>query len=88
MINLLLSIVLAPLIAAMIAGLFGKQVGRSGAHWITILSVAFSFVASVYVLYQLVFQGHAPVNENIYTWLFSDGIQINVGFLVDNLYQF
>ena len=85
MTNLLLSIVLAPLIAAAIAGLFGKQVGRSGAHWITILSVAFSFVASLYVLYQMVYQGHAVVNENIYTWLFSDGIQINVGFLVDNL---
>ncbi len=83
--NLLLSIVLMPLIAAAIAGLFGKQVGRSGAHWITILSVAYSFVASAYVLYQLVYAGHAVINENVYTWLFSDGIQINVGFLVDNL---
>ena len=85
MTNLLLSIVLMPLIAAAIAGLFGKQVGRSGAHWITILSVAYSFVASTFVLYQLVYAGHAAINENVYTWLFSDGIQINVGFLVDNL---
>jgi len=85
MTSLLLSIVLAPLIAAAIAGLFGKQIGRSGAHWVTILAVAYSFVASVYVLYQMVYEGHAAINENIYTWLFSDGIQINVGFLVDNL---
>jgi len=83
--TILLSIVLAPLFAAAIAGLLGKQVGRSGAHWVTILSVAYSFLASAYVLYQMVYAGHAPINENVYTWLFSDGIQINVGFLVDNL---
>jgi len=32
-----LTIVLAPLVGAIIAGLFRNQVGRSGAHWVTIL---------------------------------------------------
>ena len=34
-----LTIVLAPLAAAIIAGLFGRQIGRAGAHWITIFAV-------------------------------------------------
>ena len=39
MLNYYLTIVLAPLAAAIVAGLFGKQIGRAGAHWITILAV-------------------------------------------------
>ena len=37
-----LIIVLAPLIAAIIAGLFGKQIGRTGSHSITIGAVGLS----------------------------------------------
>ncbi|MBT8142757.1 MAG: NADH-quinone oxidoreductase subunit L [Gammaproteobacteria bacterium] len=83
--TLLLTIVLAPLLASAVAGLFGKRIGRAGAHWVTILSVALSFCLSAYVLLQLVTGSMDPVNINIYTWLFSDSVQINVGFLVDNL---
>ena len=39
MYNYYLIIVLAPLIAAIIAGLAGKQIGRAGAHSITIGAV-------------------------------------------------
>ena len=40
--NLLLAVVLAPLLGSIVAGLFGRQVGRAGAHWVTILGVATS----------------------------------------------
>ena len=50
MANLYLAIVLAPLAAAILAGLFGKQIGRAGAHWVTIIGVAVSFVLSLVVL--------------------------------------
>jgi len=83
--SILLTIVLAPLIASAIAGLFGKRIGRAGAHWITILAVALSFGLSAYVMLQLLNGSQEPLNMNIYTWLFSDSVQINVGFLVDNL---
>jgi NADH-quinone oxidoreductase subunit L len=83
--SIYLTIVLAPLIACLIAGLFGKAVGRIGAQSITILGVAISCALSFYVLYQLVFGGMAPFNGNVYTWLVSDGVQLNVGFLIDNL---
>ena len=35
--NLLLTVPMAPLVGAVVAGLFGKTVGRRGAHVITIL---------------------------------------------------
>ena len=83
--SIYLTIVLAPLIACLIAGLFGKLVGRVGAQSITILGVAISCGLSFYVLYQLVFGGMEPFNGTVYTWLVSDGVQLNVGFLIDNL---
>jgi NADH-quinone oxidoreductase subunit L len=82
--NILLTIVLAPLIAALLAGLAGKAIGRAGAHSVTILGVAIACGLSVYVLKQLL-EGAPTFNENVYTWLVSDGIQMNVGFLVDRL---
>ena len=39
-----LAIVLAPLFAAIVAGLFGRVVGRTGAHSVTILAVAGIFI--------------------------------------------
>ena len=80
-----LTIVLAPLAAAIIAGLFGRQIGRAGAHWITIFAVGLSFVLSVYVLKDLYWDGGEASNYNLYTWAVSDGLRMEVGFLVDRL---
>jgi NADH-quinone oxidoreductase subunit L len=81
----LLLIPLLPLAAAVIAGLLRKQVGRAGAHWVTILGVAISFFLSAWVLYQQVYGGLGTQNITIYTWMISDGIRFEVGFLVDHL---
>src|SRR5580658_3097795 len=80
-----LTIALAPLAAAIIAGLFGKAIGRAGAHSVTILGVGVSCVLSFYVLYQMLFNGLAPFNGTVYTWLVSDGLTMDVGFLIDRL---
>ena len=48
--NMLLAIPLAPLIGAIIAGLFGRQIGRAGAHTVTTLGVGVAFVLSVIML--------------------------------------
>jgi NADH-quinone oxidoreductase subunit L len=80
-----LTIVLAPLLAAIVAGLFGKTIGRVGAHSVTILGVAISCVLSCYVLYQMEFSGLGTYNATVYTWLLSDGLHMEVGFLVDHL---
>ncbi len=83
--NLLLVVVLAPLLGSIVAGLFGRQVGRAGAHWVTILGVATSCALSCWVLYQLVGQGAAPFNQNLYTVFEVGSIQAHVGFMIDKL---
>ena len=80
-----LTIVLAPLFAAIIVGLFGRQIGRASAHWLTILAVGLSFVLSVMVLKNMVWDGGPVENYTLYTWAVSDGLQMNVGFLIDRL---
>ena len=83
--NHLLLIVLAPLFGAIVAGLFGRRIGRAGAHTVTIAGVAVSCALSMYVLWQLVAQGAAPFNANVYTWFEVGGFQAHVGFMVDRL---
>jgi len=80
-----LAIVLAPLFGAIVAGLFGKQIGRAGAHWVTNIGVAISFILSILVFKYMVFDGGQPFNGSVYTWMVSDGIKFEVGFLVDRL---
>ncbi len=84
MTGIYLTIVLAPLIAAIIAGLFGRQIGRAGAHWITILSVGLSCLLSISVLF-VQLGGAAAENVSIYTWMVVDGVRMEIGFLVDRL---
>ncbi len=78
-------IVLAPLIGSIIAGLFGKKVGRAGAHWVTIIGVGVSCVLSIIVFKHMVFDGADPFNGSVYTWLVSDGVKFEIGFLIDKL---
>jgi NADH-quinone oxidoreductase subunit L len=80
-----LTIVLAPLIGAIIAGLFGRQIGRAGAHWLTILAVGLSCVLSMLVLKNIYWDGGPVENYTVYTWAVSDGLHMNVGFLIDRL---
>ena len=85
MLNYYLTIVLAPLAASIVAGLFGKQIGRAGAHWITIVAVGLSFALSALVLKAMVFDGAPAENISLYTWAVTDGLRMEVGFLVDRL---
>src|SRR3954449_8695169 len=89
--TMLLIIALAPLFGAVIAGLFRNQIGRIGAHTVTIAGVAVSCALSFYVLYHLVWAGAPVFNQNIYEW-FRVGnlgaradISANIGFLIDRL---
>jgi NADH-quinone oxidoreductase subunit L len=81
--NLLLVIPLAPLAGAVIAGLFGRVVGRSGAHWAAILGVAIALIAALLV-YRDVLAG-AHFNETVYTWAVIGNLHFDIGFLIDPL---
>ena len=74
---------LAPLAGALVAGLFGRQIGRAGAHWVTIIGVAVSFVVSL-VIFADVLKGN-QFNGSVYTWLTSGDTRFEIGFLIDRL---
>ena len=85
MINFYLTIVLAPLASAIIAGLVGKQIGRAGSHWITIAGVGISCALSFVVLKNMFWGDAVAENLSVYTWAVTDGLRMEVGFLVDRL---
>ncbi|MFM7705848.1 MAG: NADH-quinone oxidoreductase subunit L, partial [Rubrivivax sp.] len=82
--NLLLTVPLAPLAGALIAGLAGRWVGRRGAHFFTILGVLVAFICSAVVLKQVAVDG-ARFNATLYEWMVVGGLKMEVGFLVDGL---
>ena len=81
--NLYLLVPLAPLAGAIVAGLFGKLLGRTWSHRITIALVAVSFFASL-AIFNDVLAGNV-FNGPVYTWLTSGDTSFHVGFLIDRL---
>jgi NADH-quinone oxidoreductase subunit L len=81
---LLLAVPLAPLVGAVVAGLFGRPIGRAGAHTVTILGVLVSFLISAWVLHAVVMDG-ARFNATIYEWMRVGSLKMEIGFLVDGL---
>jgi NADH-quinone oxidoreductase subunit L len=74
----------APLVGAIVAGLFGKQIGRANAHRITILGVFISFVLSAMTLNAVVNDGF-HFSGTVYEWMNAGGLKMEVGFLIDGL---
>jgi NADH-quinone oxidoreductase subunit L len=81
--KLYLLVPLAPLVGAIVAGLLGRVVGRSGAHTVTILGVLVSTLASAAVFVD-VMAGNT-FNGTVYTWATVGEMTLEVGFLVDSL---
>ena len=86
--SLYLTIALAPLLGAVLAGLFGtgflgRQVSRRSSHVITIALVAVSAIGSVLVLKD-VLNGHS-FDGAVYTWSLLGQAKLEIGFLIDPL---
>ena len=78
-----LVVVLAPLAGALLAGLFGKAIGRAWSHRVTILGVLVSFVLSVFIFYR-VLNGESW-SGSLYTWATMGDTKLEIGFLIDRL---
>ena len=83
--TLSLLIILAPLAGAVAAGLFGRAVGRSGAHAVTIAGVAVSTVLSFFVFKAVVLDGGEGFNGPLYVWGQVGALRLEIGFLIDEL---
>ncbi|GMQ75524.1 MAG: NADH-quinone oxidoreductase subunit L [Gammaproteobacteria bacterium] len=77
--------VLSPLIGAIVAGLFGRVIGRAGAHWVTIIGVAIATVLSFLAFKQVVWDGGAGFNGTVYVWGIVGDLRLEIGFLIDKL---
>jgi len=81
--GLLLTVPLAPLAGALVAGLAGRWVGRRGAHTVTILGVFIAFVCSAVVLTQVA--AGARFDATVYPWMTLGTLKMEIGFLIDGL---
>ncbi|MFN5512991.1 MAG: NADH-quinone oxidoreductase subunit L [Burkholderiales bacterium] len=81
--TLYLIVPFAPLLGALLAGLFGRRIGRTLSHVVTIAGVGVSLIASLVVL-QDVLAGNT-FNGSLYTWALIENITFEVGFQIDTL---
>ncbi len=86
--SLYLVIALAPLVGAILAGLFGtgflgRQVSRRASHVITIALVLVSTIGSVIVLMDVL--AGARFDGTVYTWSLIGQTKLEIGFLIDPL---
>ncbi len=83
-IPLYLTIILSPLIASSIVGLFGFALGKKISHTLTILGVLVSTIGSYVLLAQVINTG-LHYDGPLYTWLSVGTQSYSVGILVDSL---
>jgi NADH-quinone oxidoreductase subunit L len=80
---LYLVVPLAPLAGAIVAGLFGRAIGRRGAHRVTIAGMVVSTAAAAVVFLDAL---EGRVHDGaVYTWLVSGDTRFEIGFLIDRL---
>ena len=77
--------VLAPLIGAIVAGFFGRVIGRAGAHWVTIIGVAIATILSFLAYKHIVVDGAPAFNGTVYVWGIVGDLRLEIGFLIDEL---
>ncbi|BCM25509.1 NADH-quinone oxidoreductase subunit L [Methyloradius palustris] len=78
-----LLIPLLPLFAAVVIGLFGRQLPRAAAHILTIAGVGASCALSLYVFNDALIGN--TYYGTVYTWLVSGNTSFEVGFMIDRL---
>ena len=87
-VSTLLAVPMAPLVGAILAGVFGTQFGgnrfgRKVSHSLTILGVLIAFLLSASTLMQVL--DGARLNETLYTWMVVGDLKMEIGFMVDGL---
>ncbi len=83
MMKLALLAVLAPLAGSIVAGLFGRTIGRVASHRVAIASVGVAFLCSCIIFYEVL--GGTRIEGSVYTWLTAGSLKLEIGFLIDRL---
>lgn len=85
LLSIALIVMLLPLAGSLIAGLFGKKIGRRATHWVTILLVGASFFLSVYLFTLIVLMGRPAEEGTVYNWVTSGAFHFDIALLLDRL---
>jgi len=79
-----LTILLLPLLGSIISGLFGKKIGVTGSHIITISCLLLSSILASVAFYEVILS-ESPVYIYITSWIDSEVLNISWEFLFDSL---
>lgn len=79
-----LTILILPLIGSIFSGLFGKKIGVTGSHFVTITCLLLSSFLSAIAFYEVIICD-SPVYINITSWVDSENFNIYWEFLFDSL---
>ena len=82
--NIALVLVLAPFLGFLINVFFGKRLGKTVSGIIGTLSVAVSFVISLY-LFGFISVAKEPIQISLFEWIQISNFKLNFGFLLDQL---
>jgi NADH-quinone oxidoreductase subunit L len=77
--------IFSPLVGGILVGLFGKTLGRIPSHRFTIALMIVSFLSAATLFNALIFNHHAPIHLNLFSWVVSGSAHLEIGLLVDNL---
>jgi len=80
---LVLLIPLLPFASFVITGLLGKRYFRDKSHYLSVATVAVSWVLSMYVFYRI--ETGDTFTWDIYSWIVAGRFHVDVGILVDEL---
>ena len=85
--EIVFTIVLLPLFASIIAGLFKPYIGDKGAMGVTTTAVSISALLSLFTFYHMAFKHDAQpaFTEILYNWLNTGDLNLNFGVMVDKL---
>nr|YP_010377440.1 NADH dehydrogenase subunit 5 [Hemiaulus sinensis]QYB23176.1 NADH dehydrogenase subunit 5 [Hemiaulus sinensis] len=79
-----LILIFLPLIGSITAGLFGRKLGPNGSAIITVSCLMLTFLISLFAFYEVAIIG-CPVYINLTTWIDSEMLNVDWGFLFDSL---
>jgi NADH-ubiquinone oxidoreductase chain 5 len=79
-----LNLVFLPLIGSIIAGLFGRKLGPKGSSIVTVMLLFLTFLISICVFYEVGVIG-SPVYIKLTTWINSETLNVDWGFMFDTL---
>lgn len=79
-----LTVIILPLLASIVSGLFGRKVGVSGSHLIACSSILLTTILAIIAFIE-VGVNNIPVYINLSRWIDSESLNISWGFVFDTL---